>query len=129
MIGVRLGIDDETDRHRGEIADRRPDVAGFVRVLAGVDDDDALLGEDDAGVRLEAPSGVDVDAVGELFDLRTEIPLLRARSADANTRDEHTRGENRQPAGRLYPHDFLPFKSRDLSAPCRSLCVRRHATP
>ena len=55
----------------------------LVRVLPGVDHDDAVLGEDDAAVGLEAPSGVDVDAVGELLDLRTEI--LRARRADERT--------------------------------------------
>ena len=48
VIGMRLGIDDETHRHRGEIANRRPDVAGLVRVLPGIDDDDTVLGEDDA---------------------------------------------------------------------------------
>jgi hypothetical protein len=105
MIGMRLGVDDKTDRHRREIADRRPDVAGLVRVLAGIDDDDTLLGNDDPGVGLEPPPGVDVDAIGELFDLRTEIPFLSIRGAAERTRDE-----NRQRTSRLYPHDFLPIE-------------------
>src|SRR6202045_2843375 len=75
----------------------------------GIDHDDTVLGEDDPAVRLEAPSGVNVDAIGELLDLRTEI--LSARGTD-----ERTRGENRQRTSRLCSHDILPFENGNLSA-------------
>ncbi len=83
MISMRLGVDDETHRHRGEIPDCRPDVARLVRVLSGIDHDDTVLCEDDTAVRLEAPSGMDVDAIGEFLDLRTKV--LSARGADERT--------------------------------------------
>ena len=53
---------------------------------------------------------MDIDAVGELLDLRTEI--LGARGAD-----ERACGDNRQRASRLCSHDVLPsFESGDLPA-------------
>ena len=122
MIGMRFGVDDETNRHRSEIADGRPDVARLVRVLPGIDHDDTLLGEDDPAVRLEAPSGVNVDAIGELLDLRPEI--LRARGTE-----ERTGRENRQRTSRIGSHNFLPFEDGDLSASLSQLMrsAPRHA--
>src|SRR6516164_4887780 len=102
MIGVGLGVDDEPDRHRCEVPDGRPDVASLVGVLSGVDDDDTILGKNDPGVRLETSSGVDVDAVGELLDLRTEI--LSACSAD-----ERTPGEHRHRASAYCSHLLPPI--------------------
>jgi hypothetical protein len=51
---------------------------------------------------------MNVDAIGELLDLRTEI-------LSACGTDERTRGKNRQ-RSRLCSHDFLPFENSDVSA-------------
>jgi hypothetical protein len=108
MISMRLGVNDETNRHRGEVADCGPDVARLVRVLPGIDHDNTFLSEDDPAVRFEAPSGVNVNAVGELFDLRTEI-------LGTSGPGDYTRGENCQRTSRPGFHGFVSFENGDLS--------------
>ena len=50
MIPMRLGGNDIANRLRSEFFDGSQDRTGLYWGLAGIDDDDALLGYDDAGI-------------------------------------------------------------------------------
>src|SRR5262249_19130368 len=100
----------------------RPDVARFVRVLPGIDHDDTLLGENDAAVRFEAPAGVNVDAVGELLDLRTG-------SLRAGGPREHARGNNGRRARPLLFHGFVSLEMATSSKPQLMFLVPCDAMP
>ena len=97
MVGMRFRIEDEANRHRGELLDDVQYLSRLDRVLPGVDHHDAILGENNAGVGKEIISGDDIDPVGELFDLRPQI--LSERGAD-----KRKPGENRQRPCRLECH-------------------------
>src|SRR6266849_3019888 len=86
MVGMRLGIDEETDRQRSELLNGREDRARVRRIVPAVDEHDPVPGEDDAAIGIEVLADVDVDPVLELPNLRAQI--LRGREAGGEERDE-----------------------------------------
>src|SRR5882672_7716009 len=86
MVGMRLGVDEETARKRSELPHRLEDRACVRRVVPAVDEHDPFPGQDEAAIGSEVLAYVDVDPVFELPDLRTEV--LRERQADGEERDE-----------------------------------------
>src|SRR5207253_2904093 len=85
VVGMRLGVDEETHRQRGELPHGREDGARVRRVVPAVDEHDPVLGEDDAAVGIEVLADVNVDPVFELPDLRAEV----LREAGGEERGEY----------------------------------------
>ena len=73
VITMGLGIDEITDGERRKLLHRGEQRARIGGVMAAVDEDDAFLGEDNAGVRVQVIADVNVDAVFDLTDVGTEI--------------------------------------------------------
>ena len=90
VVGVRLGVDEHTHWHGRQLLDDLQELAALDWIVAGVDQHDAVLGQDDAGVRLEFVADPDIDAVGEPFDLRSQV--LRGRQADERKRGDEREG-------------------------------------
>jgi len=86
VVGMRLGIDEKTDRQRSELLHRLQDRARVRRVVPAIDEHDPFPGEDDAAVGIEILADVDVDPVFQLPDLRAQI--LGEREAGGEERDE-----------------------------------------
>src|SRR5262245_54465260 len=87
MIGMRFSIDEEPHRHWRELLDGVKDGPRIGRSMSAVDQNDPVLGEDDAGIRIKVLADINVDAVGKPFNLRPEI--LRKGGRGGRKSDEH----------------------------------------
>src|SRR5262245_34218037 len=101
VIGMRLRVDEEAHRCRGELLDGVHDRARIGWVMPAVNQHDSVLCENDAGIGFEVLSDVSVDAVAELHDLRPEI-LRKCRRA------RHKSDEGDQYCYGLDPHEGPP---------------------
>ena len=72
MVAVRLGIDDIAHRLWGELLNKVHHHEGLVRVLAGIDQDHAILSDDDADVGIVVLR-VDIDPIRELLHIRPKV--------------------------------------------------------
>src|SRR5262249_58458345 len=112
MVGMRLRVDEEAHRHRGDLLDGLHDRTRIGRLMPAVDQHHSVLCQNDAGVGFEVLSDVNVDAVAEFLELWSKILCTRGRARNtSDERDPYCRG--------LDPHGDPPDNQR--SAPHSSL--------
>src|SRR5215471_19435374 len=112
MVGMRLRVDEEAHRHRGDLLDGLHDRTRIGRLMPAVDQHHSVLCQNDAGVGFEVLSDVNVDAVAEFLELWSKILCTRGRARNtSDERDPYCRG--------LDPHEGPP--DNQCSAPRPSL--------
>ncbi len=91
MVGMGLGMNDEPDRLRCQLLDRRRHDVGILWILPRVDQHHAFLGQNNRAVGFVEHGRVNVNAVFDLFELRPEILRRRRhRQRQINARQQTT---------------------------------------
>jgi len=88
MIGVRLGVDQQTHGLRRELLHGIEDGPGILRKVSAVDEHDAILRQNDRAIRLAGGANVSEDAVLDLLELRIKLLCGRdgGQQQEANDR-------------------------------------------